>query len=125
MSNRNALNSYIERIRQRLVLAAWMRGAATFTGTALIVTLALVLLLNHFAFPERGLTGARLALFFALAAAAAFGIAVPLMRLTRARAVRKAEAANPALEHRLQRFTRRKSRGATPFLSYSPPTLLP
>jgi len=65
MSNRNALNFYIERIRQRLVLAAWMRGAATFTGTALIVTLALVLLLNHFAFPSRGLTGARLALFFA------------------------------------------------------------
>ena len=55
MSNRNALNFYIERIRQRLVLAAWMRGAATFTGTALIVTLALVLLLNHFAFPSRGL----------------------------------------------------------------------
>ena len=83
MSNRNALNSYIERIRQRLLLAAWMRGAATFTGTALIVTLSLVLLLNHFAFPARGLTGARLALFFALAAAAAF--ASHLRRLESAR----------------------------------------
>jgi hypothetical protein len=116
MSNRNALNSYIERIRQRLLLAAWMRGAATFTGTALMVTLALVLLLNHFAFPARGLTGARLALFFALAAAAAFGIAFPLMRLTRARAVRKAEAANPALEHRLTTFYEKEMQGSNPFL---------
>jgi hypothetical protein len=116
MSNRNALNSYIERIRQRLLLAACMRGAATFTGTALMVTLALVLLLNHFAFPARGLTGARLALFFALAAAAAFGIAFPLMRLTRARAVRKAEAANPALEHRLTTFYEKEMQGSNPFL---------
>jgi len=116
MSNRNALNFYIERIRQRLVLAAWMRGAATFTGTALIVTLALVLLLNHFAFPSRGLTGARLALLFALAAAAAFGTAFPLMRLTRARAVRKAEAANPALEHRLTTFYEKQEQNSDPFL---------
>ena len=116
MSNRNALNFYIERIRQRLVLAAWMRGAATFTGTALIVTLALVLLLNHFAFPSRGLTGARLALFFALAVAAAFGTAFPLMRLTRARAVRKAEAANPALEHRLTTFYEKQEQNSDPFL---------
>ncbi len=43
MSKRNELNSYIERIRQRLLLAAWVRGAAIFTGTALIVTIALVL----------------------------------------------------------------------------------
>ena len=116
MSNRNALNFYIERIRQRLVLAAWMRGAATFTGTALIVTLALVLLLNHFAFPSRGLTGARLALFFAPAVAAAFGTAFPLMRLTRARAVRKAEAANPALEHRLTTFYEKQEQNSDPFL---------
>ena len=116
MSNRNALNFYIERIRQRLVLAAWMRGAATFTGTALIVTLVLVLLLNHFAFPSRGLTGARLALFFALAVAAAFGTAFPLMRLTRARAVRKAEAANPALEHRLTTFYEKQEQNSDPFL---------
>ena len=116
MSNRNALNSYIERIRQRLLLAAWMRGAATFTGTALMVTLALVLLLNHFAFPARGLTGARLALFVALAAAAAFGIVFPLMRLTRARAVRKAEAANPTLEHRLTTFYEKEMQGSNPFL---------
>jgi len=116
MSNRNALNSYIERIRQRLLLAAWMRGAVTFTGTALMVTLALVLLLNHFAFPARGLTGARLALFVALATAAAFGIAFPLRRLTRARAVRKAEASNPALEHRLTTFYEKEMQGNNPFL---------
>ena len=53
-----------------------MRGAAIFTGTALVVTIALVLLLNRFAFPANGVTGARLVLLIALAASAAFGIAV-------------------------------------------------
>ncbi len=63
MSKQNELNSYIGRVRQRLRLGAWVRGAAIFTGTALVVTFALVLVLNRFAFPARGLTGARLALF--------------------------------------------------------------
>ena len=116
MSKRIELNSYIARIQQRLRLAAWVRGAAIFTGTALIVTIALVLLLNQFAFPARGLTGARLALFIALASAAALGLAWPLIRLTRERAVRKAEAANPELEHRLTTFYERESQSADPFL---------
>ena len=116
MSKRNELNSYIERIRQRLLLAAWVRGAAIVTGTALTVTVALVLLLNQFAFATGGLTGARLALFIALAASAAFGIAMPLVRLTRARAVRKAEAANPELEHRLTTFYEKEQQDGDPFL---------
>ena len=101
MSKQSELNSYIEQIRQRLRLGAWLRGAAIFAGTALMVTIALVLLLNQFAFPARGIAGARLALLIALALAAAFGIAMPLARMTRTRAVRKAEAANPELEQRL------------------------
>ena len=115
MSRQSELNSYIERIQQRLRLGAWMRGAAIFTGTALVVTIALVLLLNRFAFPAHGVTGARLALFIALASAAAFGIALPIMRLTRARAVRTAEAANPELEQRLTTFYDRQGDG-DPFL---------
>jgi hypothetical protein len=104
MSKQRELNSYIAGLQQRLRLGAWLRGAAIFTATALSVTIALVLVLNRFAFPGTGVIGARAALVGALAAAAAFGIALPLFRLTRARAVRQAEAANPDFEQRLTTF---------------------
>ena len=116
MSKRNELNSYIARLQQRLRLGAWLRGAAIFTGTALIVTVALVLLLNHYAFPAHGVTGARLALLAVLAAVAGFGIALPLVRLTRARAVREAEAGHSGLEQRLTTFHERERDGGDPFL---------
>ena len=73
MSKQSELSSYIASLQQRLRLGAWLRGAAIFTGTALLVTLALVLVLNHFAFPHRGVTFARLAIIASLAAA---GVAV-------------------------------------------------
>jgi hypothetical protein len=116
MSKRNELNSYIARLQQRLRLGAWLRGAAIFTGTALIVTVALVLLLNHYAFPAHGVTGARLALLGALAGVAGFGIVLPLVRLTRARVVREAEAAHSGLEQRLTTFHEREREGVDPFL---------
>ncbi len=116
MSNHSELNSYIERVQKRLRLSAWLRGAAIFTGTALVVTVVLVLALNRFAFPAHGVTAARLAIFVALAVAAAFGIAVPLMRATREWVVRHAEAANPALEQRLTTFQDRASKSDDPFL---------
>ena len=116
MSKQSELNSYIERIQQRLRLGTWMRGAAIFTGSALMVTIALVLILNQLAFSARGVTGARLALSIALAAAAVLGIALPLVRLTRAYAVRRAEAANPELEQRLTTFHDAERKGADPFL---------
>ncbi|MGH9589308.1 MAG: hypothetical protein ACRD25_02890, partial [Terracidiphilus sp.] len=116
MSNSNQLNSYIERVQQRFRLASGLRGAAIFAGTALVVTLALVWLLNRFAFPAHGVTGARIALLCALAAAAAFAIALPLMRLTRAWAVRRAEAAIPGLEQRLTTFEERAAGEDDPFL---------
>lgn len=116
MSRRDELNSYIARLQQRLQLGAWLRGAAIFTGTALAVTVALVLLLNHFAFPSHGVAGARLALLTALAAAAGFGIALPLVRLTRTHAVSEAEAAHPEFEQRLTTFHEREHQGNDPFL---------
>jgi hypothetical protein len=116
MSKQSELNSYIVRVQERLRLGAWVGGAAIFAGTALVVTIGLVLLLNRFAFPEHGVTGARLALVLALGCAAAFGLAVPLMRLTRERAVRRAEAANPELEQRLTTFHDAQSKGEHPFL---------
>src|SRR5882757_3851479 len=116
MSKQNELNSYIARLQQRLRLGAWLRGAAIFTGTALVVTVGLVLLLNHYAFPAHGITGARLTLLAALAAVAGFGLALPLVRLTRARVVREAETAHSGLEQRLTTFHERERDGGDPFL---------
>jgi len=116
MNNRSELNLYISRLQLRLRLGVWARGATIFTATALVTTVALVLVLNRFAFPARGVAAARLAIFVALALAASFGIALPLIRLTRGRAVVKAETANPGLQQRLTTFEERASKSSDPFL---------
>ncbi|HEV2136102.1 MAG TPA: hypothetical protein VGR47_17825 [Terracidiphilus sp.] len=116
MSNSSELHSYIARLQRRLRLGAGLRGAAIFTSAALLATLGLVWLLNRLAFPAPGVTGARLGLIAVLAAVATFGTALPLMRLTRARSVRRAESANPELEQRLTTFEERASSGNDPFL---------
>ncbi len=59
MSYASQLHSYIAQLRQRLRLGAWVRGAAIFAATALAVTVLLVLALNYFAFPLRGVLWAR------------------------------------------------------------------
>ena len=116
MNNRSELNLYIAKLQQRLRLGVWLRGAANFTATALTVTVALVLVLNRFAFPTHGVTAARVAIFAALTLAAVLGIALPVFGLTRERAVGKAEAANPSLEQRLTTFQERASKSNDPFL---------
>jgi hypothetical protein len=116
MSNHSELNSYIVRLQQRLRLGAWLRGAAVLIGTALVVTVALVLVLNQLAFPAHGVTAGRLIIFAALASAAIFGIALPLVRLTRAKTVRHAEAVNPELEQRLTTFEDRAAKANDPIL---------
>ncbi|MGA2048363.1 MAG: hypothetical protein ABSG96_11760, partial [Terracidiphilus sp.] len=121
MSKQSELNSYIAELRQRLRLGTWLQGGAIFFATAVTITIVLVLVLNRFAFPAHGVTGARWALLSALAAAAVFGIALPLFHLTRARAVRQAEDANPELEQRLTTFYEKdrksvESAQADPFL---------
>ena len=121
MSYRDELDSLIARLQERLRLAAWLRGAAIFTGTALLVTLALVLVLNHFAFPSNGVTFSRLIMLSALAAAAFFGIALPVQQMTRGRAVRHAEAASPEFGQRLTTYHERTNQqesgqGNDPFL---------
>jgi hypothetical protein len=116
MSKQNELNSYVAQVQHRLRLGTWLRGAATFTGTALGVTVVLVLVLNHFAFPANGIIGARWALLGALVVTAAFGITLPLIRMTQTRAVRNAEAANPELEQRLTTFFESQRKGDHPFL---------
>ncbi len=62
MSKLNELNSYLAQVQSRMRLLAWLRGAAVFSGTALVVTLLLVIVLNRFAFPAHGITFARMAL---------------------------------------------------------------
>jgi hypothetical protein len=116
MTNSGQLNSYILRLQHRLRLGAWVRGALIFTGSALAVTIALVLVLNHFAFPTSGIAIARILLIAALAAAATLGIGLPIMRLSRARAVRQAEQAAPDLEDRLTTFEERAGKSDDPFL---------
>ena len=116
MSYTSQLHSYIAELRQRLRLGAWMRGAAIFAATALVVTVLLVLALNHFAFPLRGVVWARACILIALAGAAALGMALPVMRLTRVRAVRRAEKAHPELDERLTTFEDRAQKGDDPFL---------
>ncbi len=117
MSHASELHSYIARLQQRMRASAWLRGAAIFFGTALGVTVVLVLVLNHLAFPARGVVLGRLAIVLTLASAAVFGLATPLKRLTRGRAVARAEADNPELNQRLTTFEERAGEGGdNPFL---------
>ena len=116
MNNRSELNSYITRLQQRLRVGVWLRGAALFAATALAMTVALVLLLNRFAFPAHGVTAGRLTIFVALAVAAVAGIVLPVIGVTRAWAVGKAEDANPGLEQRLTTFEEQVRKSNDPFL---------
>ena len=116
MSNFAELNFYITQVQQRLRLGALLRGAAVFAGTALVTTVALVLVLNWLAFPATGIAAGRLFIIAALAATAVFGIALPLTSLTRARAVRHAETKTPELEQRLTTFEDHAKKGDDPFI---------
>jgi hypothetical protein len=116
MSNQDKLNLYIRQLHQRLRLGVSLRGVAILMATALITTIFLVLILNAFAFPVRGLTGARSLLLLILALAAAFGLALPMRRLTRGRATAVAESAYPEFQQRLLTFDDREKRGNDPFL---------
>src|SRR3984885_891321 len=115
-SNQSKLNLYIHQLHQRLRLGASLRGVAILTATALITTIFLVLILNVFAFPIRGLTGARSLLLIAIAVAAGFALALPLRRLTRRRATVVAESAYPEFQQRLLTFDDREKKGNDPFL---------
>ncbi len=101
MNSLDQLNAYLGRLESRLRLAAWVRGLALAAAVALIATVLLVLAANGYAFAERVVTGARVALFLSLALAAAFGLAVPLLRLNRRVAAREAENKFPEFDQRL------------------------
>jgi hypothetical protein len=116
MSVRDQLNSYIQRLEKRLRLGALLRGAAILTSVALTATVVLALITNAFAFSRWSITGARVALLFALVLAVSFGIALPLYALNRRRAARRAEAVFPQFQQRLLTFAERDANVREPFI---------
>src|ERR1700685_3872420 len=114
MTAREQLHAYIAQLEQRLRWSTLLRGLALLTGGALGATLVLVAIANALAFSQGSVTAARFALILILAIAAAAGLALPLRRLTRRRAVQTAEAAFPQFQQRLTTFTERD--GQDPFI---------
>ena len=114
MSFREQLHAYIAGVEKRLRWSAMLRGAAILTGSALAATLLLVAIANTRAFSQGSITWSRLALILILITAAGAGLAIPLRRLTRRRAVGTAESAFPQFEQRLTTFLERD--GQDPFV---------
>src|ERR1700726_5304267 len=110
MNARAQLHAYIAQLEQRLRWSTLLRGFAILTGGALVATLVLVAIANALAFSHGSVTAARFGLILILAVAAAAGLALPLRRLTRRRAVGTAEATFPQFEQRLTTFAERDSR---------------
>ena len=84
---------------------ALTRGAAVAAGVALGLTIVAVLAINHFAFSDRSVTGARVFLFLGLAFAVAAALIAPAIRLNRRRAAGAAERHYPEFEERLLTFS--------------------
>jgi hypothetical protein len=101
MSLREQLHAYIAELEKRLRWSTVLRGVAILTGSALAATLVLVTIANALTFSHGSVPAARFALFLILAVAAAAGLAIPLRRLTRRRAVGTAETVFPQFQQRL------------------------
>jgi hypothetical protein len=114
MSARQELNAYVTQLERRLRLGTLSRGAAIVIAAALGATIVLALVLSALAFSDGGLTGARLLLVAVLAGAVVFGLGIPITRLTRRGAARKAEDAFPGFQQRLETFVDKQ--GDEPFL---------
>jgi hypothetical protein len=114
MSLREQLHAYIAELEKRLRWSTLLRGVAILAGSALVATLVLVTIANALAFSQGSVTAARFGLILVLAISAAGGLALPLRRLTRRRAVGTVEAAFPQFQERLVTFTERD--GRDPFI---------
>jgi hypothetical protein len=110
MSSREQVHAYIAQLEQRLRWSTLLRGLAILTGGALVATLVLVTIANALAFSHGSVTAARFGLILILAIAAAAGLALPLRRLTRRRAIGTAEAVFPQFQQRLTTFSERDGR---------------
>jgi len=114
MSAREQVHAYIAQLEQRLRWSTLLRGLAILTGGALVATLVLVTIANALAFSQGSVTAARFALILILAIAAAAGLALPLIRLTRRSVIGTTEAAFPQFQQRLTTFSERD--GRDPFI---------
>jgi hypothetical protein len=111
------LAEYLSAVERRLRLLAVTRGLAATAGAALIFTLVAVLFANHFSFSNPSVVGARVLLFFGVAFAIAAALVVPVIRLNRRRAARKAETKFPQFEERLLTLSEKMDQNASdPFL---------
>jgi hypothetical protein len=108
MNARQELDSYIRQLERRVRLDTLSRGAAIVAAAALGATVVLVLLANARAFSGGSVVGARLILFCVLVFAASLGLAIPISRLSRRRAARKAEEMFPEFQQRLVTFAEKK-----------------
>ena len=112
------LSEYLGAIERRLRLIALTRGIAVTAGMALALTIVAVLVINQFAFSHGSVIGARVFLFLGLAFAIGMALIIPVIRLNRRNAARRAEAQYPEFEERLLTFTERiESNPGDPFLS--------
>src|SRR5664279_1703506 len=84
------LSEYLGAIERRLRLIALTRGIAVTAGMALALTIVAVLVINQFAFSNGSVIGARVFLFLGLAFAIAAALIIPVIRLNRRNAARRA-----------------------------------
>src|SRR6266540_3606780 len=101
------LSEYLGAIERRLRLIALSRGIAVTAGMALALTVVAVLVINQFAFSQGSVIGARVFLFLGLALAIGLALVIPIIRLNRRNAARRAEAQYPQFEERLLTLTER------------------
>src|SRR5580765_7553962 len=94
------LSEYMSGLERRLRLLAVTRGAAVTAVAALALTNLAVLIANQFAFSNPSVVGARVFLFLGLAFALAAALIVPVIRLNRRNAAKKAEQRYPQFEER-------------------------
>ncbi len=99
------VRTYLQSVERRLRLWALSRGAAITAAIALVVTIILAAAGNWFRFAESALPPLRFLLFFAVAAALAFSILIPIFLLNRKRAAREIERRFPHLQQRLLTLT--------------------
>jgi hypothetical protein len=115
MNPLDLLARYLSAMERRVRLLALSRGSAIAAVAALVLTVAAVEWANAFAFSNRAVLVARLALFLGLACAIAVALIVPLVRFSRRHAARAAEQKHPEFEQRLLTLSER-SGAVDPFL---------
>jgi len=117
MKSLDRLSDYLGAIERRLRYLALSRGAAVTALAALALTVLAVLVAKSFHFSDGSVLGARLFLFLGVALAIAAALVVPVIRLNRRNAARKAEVRYPQFEERLLTFTEKmEANPRDPFL---------